>query len=406
MPYTIHEIELSQPLAPIQVPEGDTGFALVVRDRGRPVGLVMRPGRGGDVIGSDELATLIAREAGLGLLTRRIHRELVRQEEHRLPSLTIAICTRDRPALTARCLDSIRSLDRAGFAMGELEVLVVDNAPSDDRTRRAAAQAGVRYVVERLPGLDFARNCALEHARGELIAFLDDDVVVDRGWLRGLATACGMDPGAGAITGLVLPYELRTPAQILFEARGGFRRGFVQRRYRGQVRPNHPYFPVGAGIFGAGCNMVFRRRLLRELGGFDEALDTGPPLPGGGDLDAFYRVMRSGASLVYEPSMLVFHQHRERLDQLRRQYYTWGLGFAAFLQKTYGSDPERRRDVRALLRWWLADLSRAVKNAMLRRHPLPLDMMSAELAGAFAGLTGTYARSARRTRRLREGAPA
>jgi hypothetical protein len=79
--------------------------------------------------------------------------------------------------------------------------------------------------------------------------------------------------------------------------------------------------------------MVFRRELLRELGGFDEALDTGAPLPGGGDLDAFYRVLNAGRALVHEPRMLVFHQHRSEHAALRRQMWSWGLGLMAYVQK-------------------------------------------------------------------------
>ena len=56
--------------------------------------------------------------------------------------------------------------------------------------------------------------------------------------------------------------------------------------------------------------MVLRTVAVRELGGFDEALDTGPPLPGGGDLDIWSRLARAGHPLVYEPRLLVFHRHR------------------------------------------------------------------------------------------------
>ena len=94
--------------------------------------------------------------------------------------------------------------------------------------------------------------------------------------------------------------------------------------------------------------MVLRRELVLELGGFDEALDTGPPLPGGGDLDIFHRVVAAGAPLVYEPRMLVFHRHRREHEALRRQYWSWGDGFMAFLAKTYAADPAMRPRVRAM----------------------------------------------------------
>src|SRR5690348_9913012 len=93
-----------------------------------------------------------------------------------------------------------------------LEILVVDNAPSSDATRDlvSARYPRVNYVVEPRPGLDWARNRAISAASGEILAYTDDDVVVDPGWVRALARAFAEDPEAMAVTGLVVPFELET----------------------------------------------------------------------------------------------------------------------------------------------------------------------------------------------------
>jgi hypothetical protein len=202
----------------------------------------------------------------------------------------------------------------------------------------------------------------------------------------------------------VLPAELRTEAQLIFERRGGFRRGFQKLRYAGQTLPGNPLYPTGAGIFGAGCNMVVRKEVVRRLGGFDEALDTGPPLPGGGDLDIFYRIVRADEPLVYEPRMLVFHRHRREYGALRRQYWSWGEGFMAFVAKTYRADPPQRPKLRRLVRWWFADQLGALRRSFRPRTPLTPGLVLAELAGGILGLTGTYGRSSRRVERLRRRA--
>jgi hypothetical protein len=134
--------------------------------------------------------------------------------------------------------------------------------------------------------------------------------------------------------------------------------------------------------------MAFDRSLLLSLGGFDEALDTGAPLPGGGDLDIFYRVLRSGRAIVYEPRYAVYHEHRETLPQLRRQYWTWGLGFMAFLTKSRRSDPALKRKQSAILRWWLLDklADLGVAACCLRFRELGL---TAELGG-IVGMAGEY----------------
>ncbi len=106
-------------------------------------------------------------------------------------------------------------------------------------------------------------------------------------------------------------------------------------------------------MFGAGANMAFARDVLERIGGFDEALDTGPPLPGGGDLDMFYRIVRSGYTLVYEPRYLVFHEHRREISDLRRQYKSWGLGMMSFVAKAYRTDPTERKKILRLILWWM-----------------------------------------------------
>jgi GT2 family glycosyltransferase len=233
------------------------------------------------------------------------------------------------------------------------------------------------------------------------VAYIDDDAVVDGGWLEGFDEAWRENPDAGAITGLVLPFELATEAQVLFEQRGGFRRGFDKRRFHGRRMPEFGWYPHGSGNFGAGCNMVFRRDVLLRIGGFDEALDTGPPLPGGGDLDIFYRVARSGEPIVYEPRLLVFHQHRRDYAGLRRQYWSWGTGFMAFVTKHFALERGERRRWVMLIRWWIGYQLRRLSRSLVGRGDQPSDLVAAELLGGLIGLCGVYPRSQRRSARIR-----
>ncbi len=399
MSYSIIEIEVTQPLPTILLSNRDTGIALILRRKNRPIGFFMKALPANSRITPENLAQLIAQEVGTKILQEIIREELI-AFEHQIPfpSLTVAICTKDRPENLARCLQSLLNLQTSAL---EWEILVIDNAPSDERTKQLVASfPEVRYVLEPKPGLDFARNCALCSATGELLAYLDDDVVVDRKWLEGLMEAWAENPDAAAFTGLVLPNELATDAQILFEQRGGFRRGFEKIRY-GQIFPGNPLHPCGAGIFGAGCNMTLRRNILLKIGGFDEALDTGATLPGGGDLDIFYRVIRAGYPLVYEPKYLVFHQHRQEYAKLRRQYWTWGLGFMAFVVKSYQSDPPQRPQLRRLVWWWFKDQLKQLKNSLRGRHVLPPTMILAELWGGIVGILGEYHRSLKRVEEIR-----
>jgi glycosyltransferase involved in cell wall biosynthesis len=398
MRYRFSEIEVTRPLPALEFAAGETGAGLLLRRRGRPIGFLMRKNEGKLRWAPEELSLWIGNELKTKIVEEALGEELgLPRPNGAFPSLSVAICTRARVATLDRCLRSVLPLQHQyGF-----EILVIDNAPPDDATAKLVKSfTGVRHCLEPRPGLDFARNLAWMEASGELIAYLDDDVVVDPGWFAGLREAWSENPDAAAFTGLVMPLKLDTPARVLFEKGNGFRRGFDKKRF-GSVLPGNPLYPCGPGIFGTGCNMAFRRDVLRAMGGFDEALDTGAPLPGGGDLDVFYRIIRAGHVLVYEPSYMVFHEHRASLSALRNQYYTWGLGLMAFVSKNYRNDRSQRALFRRLLIWWINDQISQLKKALRRRQVLQLSLIFAELCGAMVGINGEYSRSLRRVAAIR-----
>jgi GT2 family glycosyltransferase len=406
MPYRIMEIDVTEPLPSVAVPEGDTGIAILLRRHGRPIAYLMEAFPGESVLSRDTLERIIRQ----GVTSRLIEEDSAEENvsssrQERFPSLSVAICTKDHPVDLKNCLDSLMSLP-AGEDGGGFEILVVDNAPSDGRTRELAdSLPRVKYVMEPKPGLDFARNLALKAATGEMIAFIDDDVTVDRYWLSGLRRAIVRHPDAAAFTGLVLPSELATEAQILFERAGGFEKSFETIRY-GQTLPGNPYYPCVGGKLGTGCNMAFRRKVALDLGGFDEALDTGPPLPGGGDSDMLYRIIRAGYPLIYEPRFMVFHRHRREYAQLRSQYCrSWGQGLMAFVVKTYNADVTQRPKLRRFLLWWFGYKLHGLSKSLRGKHVLPPGLLLAELWGGILGLSGAYSRSVRRAERIRKRYP-
>lgn len=403
MRYKITEFELSRPVEPLVLAGDETGAGIIARLEGRLIGFRMVPLPAGTRLSAEETERLLDDAFAHAVLRARVEAELGAGAEAvtvALPGLTIAICTKDRAERLSRLLERLaQAVAYSPFPF--TEVLVVDNAPSDSATADAVARfARMRYVMEPKVGLNFARNAALGNARGDLLAFLDDDVVIDREWLDGLATACRSAPDAGGFTGLVLPYKLDTDARVAFEKRGGFGRGFERREWHATSFV-YELHPVGAGLLGAGCNMAFKTDLLRDLGGFDDALDTGAPLPGGGDLDIFYRVLRTGRPIIYEPRYAVYHEHRETIEQLRRQYWTWGLGMMAFLDKSMRTDPEILDRHRAMRRWWHLYQMREIGKAAVRLQVRDLRFALAEYAGGIQGMIGEYRRSERRVAAIR-----
>ncbi|MCU1504396.1 MAG: hypothetical protein JWM12_3750 [Ilumatobacteraceae bacterium] len=305
-------------------------------------------------------------------------------------SITVAVCTRNRPQLLERCIGSIHEAILAAGTEVEADVLVIDNASTDQRTMDAARALGADAREEPVAGLDVARNHAVRVSRGAVLAFVDDDVMVDRMWLRTLARTMQANEDALAVTGGVLALRLDTDAQVEFERCGGFFKSWAS----GPVTDgSHSELPFNPSI-GVGCNMAFRRRAFELAGMFDEALDTGPPLAGGGDLDMLIRVARAGV-VVYEPSALVRHEHRQTFDALRRQYLSWGKSWGAVLHKWYRQSPGERPVIRRAalnaIRFYVHDFVLPTRGT--RRRRVDAGLM---LVGFVAGITVAYPRSVRR----------
>ncbi|GAB2515574.1 glycosyltransferase family 2 protein [Nocardia heshunensis] len=255
------------------------------------------------------------------------------------PAITVVVATRGRPESLRRCLEALLRLDYPRY-----EIVVVDNDPPDDATATMIAERfgdRVRYVREDVRGLAAAHNHGLAIADGRIVAFTDDDVIVDRLWLAGIAEGFDATPDVGCVTGLILPAELETPAQLLLEQHGGFDKGFTARIFdMDGHRPEDPLFPFTAGRFGSGANMAFDTAVLRGLGGFDPAIGIGTRARGGDDLAAFFRVVVGGHRLVYQPSALVWHHHHREMAALRNQVYGYGVGLGAYLTSALVHDPK------------------------------------------------------------------
>jgi GT2 family glycosyltransferase len=257
------------------------------------------------------------------------------------PKVSVVIATRNRTASLAITLDSLLASTYRNF-----EIIVVDNAPSDNATadliqQKYSQHPQVRYVREDRPGLAVAHNRGLQKINAPLVAFTDDDVIVDRHWLAEIVKNLQSDPQIGCVTGMIAPAEIETPAQGWIE-QFGFSKGFTRRIFDlHSHRPNNPLHPYAAGTFGSGANMAFRASALYAIGGFDPALGAGSTALGGDDLESFFQIIVKGYKLVYEPAALVHHWHRRDYAGLRRQAYGYGVGLTAYLTKTLVDNPLR-----------------------------------------------------------------
>ena len=245
-----------------------------------------------------------------------------------MPSCTVVICTRNRPMHLERCITAV-----ARLAYPHFEVLVVDNAPRDVRTRAVAAQWGVRYISEPVPGLSRARNRGAQACATEIVAYLDDDELPDPEWLSALACEF-KDPQVMAVTGRILPLKIETEAERLCAL-------IDVSNTSGKEEPQVVHCQSAAwferanfGGVGNGGNMAFRRWAFSVWPGFDERLGRGAILAGGEEHYAFFSLIDSGYHIVYTPRAVVRHPYPQTMEELRARHlkaFAEAAGYMTFL---------------------------------------------------------------------------
>lgn len=300
------------------------------------------------------------------------------------PRVTVVVATRDRPRLLRTCLDALLDLTYPDY-----EVVVVDSAPATSATATLVNNGYcqyVRYVRENSRGLAAARNRGLHEATGSIIAFVHDDVIVDRHWLTAVAEGFHTSAAVGCVTGLVAPTELVTAAQLLRHHHDSAGRPFTQTVFgTTRHRPGAALSISSARCLGSGANMAFDTAVLRALGGFDPATGIGTSAHGGDDLAAFARVLLDH-ELVHQPSAVAVRRHDRDVAGLLDQAYDYGVGLGVAMTSVLLREPGIWA---ACLRRFPAALVRAIKVSVGRNQSgyagLPVDLTRIERRGLLAG---------------------
>ena len=317
----ILHVDIAGPLETLQVAEVECLIVFWWKDY--PVGQLRQSGDPGRSIALKPLVESSVDREVLRLAQQAAERERSQTVPDDLV-VSVVICTRDRPGELARCLASLPAQTRVPD-----QVVVVDNASSDGRTHEVVVKAEAIYVREERSGLDFARNAGVRAASGHIIVYTDDDVRLHPRWLERMVNAFD-DDRIMAVTGMVLPAELETEAQMFFEEYWSFGRG-----YRPTVF-DRDFFKldqtVGCPVWeiGAGASMAFRRAIFDRVGLFDERLDVGQA-GCSGDSEFWHRVLTHGWQCRYEPGAVVFHHHRREMAGLRKQIFFYMRGHVVAL---------------------------------------------------------------------------
>jgi GT2 family glycosyltransferase/sugar lactone lactonase YvrE len=217
------------------------------------------------------------------------------------PKVSVVVCAYNAADTIDDCLSSLTALTYPRF-----EIIVVNDGSRDDTGARARGYAGVRVIDIPNGGLSAARNVGLAEATGEIVAYTDADVRVDRDWLTYLIQPLLSPAFVGSGGPNVVPPDDPFVAQCVARSPGGPTQVLLDDRVAEHV---------------PGCNMAFRRDALVAIGGFNPVY-----LRAGDDVDVCWRLQAKGLQIGFAPSALVWHHHRSSVKAYWRQQVGYGEG--------------------------------------------------------------------------------
>ncbi len=261
--------------------------------------------------------------------------------------ISVVICTYNRAEYLGAAIESLLVQEFDDF-----EAVVVDNASTDNTKQVVEPYLGdrrIRYVYESRQGLSHARNCGFEVTRSPVIAYMDDDAIASKTWLKELWAVYERDSKIGVAGGRV---DLLWP------------RGYSHPRWLSQNLAGHlgaynlgadVTFITNPGMTPRGVNYSMRREVWEALDGFDATLGrTGKNLLSNEELYMTQRVLEGGWKVVYVPSAIVDHQVAP--ERVRKRWFMsrgWWQGVSEYhREELCGDMPSGRmwRGTEGLLR--------------------------------------------------------
>lgn len=241
--------------------------------------------------------------------------------------ISAVVCTHNRSDHLGA---AIQSLADQHMPQEQCEIIVVDNR-STDSTKEVVdqfhAQKNVRYIYEPRLGLSHARNTGWRNAKGQYVAYLDDDAIADPEWLATIVkTFESVRPSPGCIGGKVVPvWEAPRPPWVSDEL-------VTCLTVIDWSDTPHAISNLSEKWL-VGANIAFRVDILQQMGGFVSGLDrAGKNLLSGGDVFLEKQILKAGHTIYYQPKMVISHfTPKTRLNQrwFVRRYYWQGLSDAA-----------------------------------------------------------------------------
>ena len=237
----------------------------------------------------------------------QVYQDVPQAPDPSWPYISVVVCTYNGSRTLRDCLEGLQRLDYPAF-----EVIVVDDG-STDNTTALAGQFDVRLIRTSNGGLSNARNIGWQAAKGEVVAYLDDDASPDPHWLTYLAATYRTTDCAGV-----------GGPNIAWQGDGLTAAGVDH----APGNPTHVLLTDREAEHLPGCNMSFRKSCLAALGGFDPQFRIA-----GDDVDFCWRLQQHGWKLGFHPAAMVWHHRRRTIGGYWRQQVNYGKAEAMLERK-------------------------------------------------------------------------
>lgn len=228
------------------------------------------------------------------------------------PTLSIAVCTYNRADVLPKCLESL--VDQT--TTPELfEVLIIDNNSTDETKKIALDFCGkntnFKYIFEEKQGLSQARNRAIDEAKGEFLAYIDDDAIADREWVKNILDAIKTDSSMVAFGGPIYPwYNSEKPKWFKDE----FGLHSLGDKHLQLSLQNYPF-----GL--SGSNMIFKKEILNKYHGFSAEYGmNGGKIAFGEESFLFNKMLKNNENIQYFPEIFVHHLVSDKSYSLKEAF--------------------------------------------------------------------------------------
>ena len=272
------------------------------------------------------------------------------------------------------------------LSRNDIEIIIIENSNKSNHDLKAKILSyGAQYRFQSKKGQAAALNTGIKAARGRYVAFTDDDVrVLDKDWLDKLKTSFDTNPNLGYVSGNVKAYTTNNSVQKMWENKGGLSKGDVSKYYSKDFFLKKRWKGLPLRFIAAGANSMIPKKVLLEVGNYNELFGCGSPVGHSQSHEICYKVLKAGYTSFYNADAIVHHNHPKTSKKLMKKMYDYGIGDTAIQLHFFMEYSDLGGLTEALFARNLYLINNFCKR-VIGKYPLPVKYIISGILGATIG---------------------